>query len=203
VLLNLLIWLPLFIFSTGSLSNYDNFVRAGSLSVRINGFPTLYSASTAEYISPILPADSWTRMAQRTPSLAILPATSTNEYSRELQYVRMPAASAELWQISPPAQEELLSVLRLADDSRASGSAVSAAADSPADGAGITLQFSFTTEDGTVNDGQVGQWVTGGGPSECGRERLCRVSRNGAWGSSHHTFRTCDKLHVIFDRSSA
>jgi len=138
VLLNLLVWLPLFIFSTGSLSNIENSVVAGSLSVAINGFPTLYAASTAEYISGYLPSSTWDQLVQEKPALALLPATSTADYVKELQYLRMPPASQEMWSISPPAEADLLRTLQ-----------------SSADDVTLTLNFRFGTSDTSVSQGGV------------------------------------------------
>lgn len=171
-LLNLLVWLPLFIFSTGSLSQFDNYVSAGSLSVQLNGFPKLYEAASADYISPILPTDTWSVLAQTNPALALLPATSTNDYMRELQFVRLPRSSQELWRISPPAEAELLGVLegraKQTPQAQAAGLAGDGADGEPAAPAGpveaasvaataveMMLRFSFGTQDGSVNDGAV------------------------------------------------
>jgi hypothetical protein len=114
-------------------------VQATSLSVQLNGFPTLFQASTADYISPILPEQTWSMLAQQIPALALLPATSTTDYMKELQFVRMPTSSQELWKISPPAERDLLSVLN--SDSG-----------TPVD---MTLHFTFRTQDGTLNEGSV------------------------------------------------
>jgi hypothetical protein len=154
-LLNLLVWLPLFIFSTGSLSQFDNYVSAGSLSVQLNGFPRLYEAAYADYISPILPTDTWSVLAQTNPALALLPATSTNDYMRELQYVRLPRSSQELWRISPPAEAELLGMLEGRPQANANGGAGGEAASVAGGAVEMTLRFSFGTQDGSINDGAV------------------------------------------------
>ena len=168
-LLNLLVWLPLFIFSTGSLSQFDNYVSAGSLSVQLNGFPRLYEAASADYISPILPTDTWSVLAQTNPALALLPATSTNDYMRELQFVRLPRSSQELWKISPPAEAELLGLLEgRAKQTPQAAQADAEAAAAPVEAASVaatavemTLRFSFGTQDGSVNDGAVVHALSG------------------------------------------
>ena len=147
-LLNLLIWLPLFVFSTGSLSQFENYVKMGSLSVQLNGFPMLYEAASADYISPLLPPETWSSLAQVNPALALLPATSTNDYMRELQFVRLPRSSQELWKISPPAEADLLTVL----EGRANMSDSVSAMNNQAE---MTLQFAFGTQDGSVNQGKL------------------------------------------------
>ena len=148
-LLNLLIWLPLFVFSTGSLSQFENYVKMGSLSVQLNGFPMLYEAASADYISPLLPPGTWSSLAQVNPALALLPATSTNDYMRELQFVRLPRSSQELWKISPPAEADLLTVL----EGRANTSTDSVSAQS--NRVEMTLQFAFGTQDGSINQGKL------------------------------------------------
>lgn len=146
-LLNLLIWLPLFVFSTGSLSEFGNHVKMASLSVQLNGFPMLYEAASADYISPLLPPETWSSLAQVNPALALLPATSTNDYMHELQFVRLPRSSQELWKISPPAEADLLIVLEgRADMPTDSVSATNNQVE-------MTLQFAFGTQDGSVNQG--------------------------------------------------
>lgn len=154
-LLNLIVWLPLFVFSTGSLSQFDNYVSAGSLSVQLNGFPKLYEAASADYISPMLPTETWSLLAQTNPALALLPATSSNDYMRELQFVRLPRSSQELWKISPPAEAELLGVLegRQALTNATGGAAATEAASVVSTAVQMTLRFSFGTQDGSINDG--------------------------------------------------
>lgn len=148
-LLNLLIWLPLFVFSTGSLSEFGNHVKMASLSVQLNGFPMLYEAASADYISPLLPPETWSSLAQVNPALALLPATSTNDYMHELQFVRLPRSSQELWKISPPAEADLLTVLEgRADMPTDSVSATNNQVE-------MTLQFAFGTQDGSVNQGEL------------------------------------------------
>lgn len=102
----------------------------------MTGFPTLYSASTADYVSATLGTDSWASLAQSNSALRVLPATSTNDYMRELQFVRMPVSSQEVWQISPPAESELLTMLR-----------------DPSGSVDININVKFVTEDGALNEG--------------------------------------------------
>jgi len=147
--LNLLIWLPLFVFSTGSLSQFENYVKMGSLSVQLNGFPMLYEAATADYISPLLPPETWSALAQVNPALGLLPATSTNDYMHELQFVRLPRASQELWKISPPAEADLLTLLE--GRVNASTDMISAMSNRVE----MTLQFTFGTQDGSTNQGSI------------------------------------------------
>lgn len=84
------------------LCRYDALTDSRSLRLlppplwQVDGFPTLYSASTADYVSPLLPSDTWSRLAQANSALRLLPATSTNDYMRELQYVRLPTSSQQV-----------------------------------------------------------------------------------------------------------
>ncbi|GMI38125.1 hypothetical protein TeGR_g3788, partial [Tetraparma gracilis] len=111
VLLCLVVWAPLFVFSTGTVGNTPNQVKQVSMSLGLKNFPDLYHVEYSNEISEILDPSEFDDLLQTIEELTKLSSTERAEYRRELQQISMLPSSGQIWSITTPAKESLIEEL--------------------------------------------------------------------------------------------
>ena len=112
VLLCFIVWFPLFVFSTGTVGNNNNPVTQIGMSVGLKKFPDLYRVEYEKEKTPLLDESYWYALERRYDN--VLPALGEQEraeYRNELQEITMLPSSGEVWSITDPAKESLISSL--------------------------------------------------------------------------------------------
>jgi len=111
VLLCFIVWFPLFVFSTGTMSSSNNPVSQVKMSIGLKRYPDLYAVEYEKDVSGILSEESWYYLEEKYTQISGLPVSQRAEYRNELQEIVMYPTSGEVWSISPPAWSNLITDL--------------------------------------------------------------------------------------------
>ncbi|GMH59489.1 hypothetical protein TrLO_g7100 [Triparma laevis f. longispina] len=115
ILLCFIVWFPLFMFSTGSMSNSDNPVSQVKMNIGLKRYPDIYQVEYEKAVSDIYPESKWYELEATYTSISGLALTQRAEYRNELQSISMYPTSGEVWTISPPAWQTLIDDLHSSD----------------------------------------------------------------------------------------
>jgi len=118
LLLCIVVWLPLAVFSTGSISGEDskNEVSSAAMSIGLKRFPDLYRVEYAQNVGQLYGDDKWNKLLTDYDEIAALSASEKAKYMTEVQKIIMYPTSGEIWPISPPSKEKILQLAISGDD---------------------------------------------------------------------------------------